>query len=94
MIYIGIYDAKTYLHKILQKVASGEIIVITKYGKPVADLVPHQERKEKGGVEEGRGEKVPLFEPESLVNRVKRLRDSVGILPCTIRELREEGRRF
>lgn len=37
---IGAYEAKTHLAALLDAVASGETVVITRRGKPVARLVP------------------------------------------------------
>ncbi len=37
---IGAYDAKTHLPKLLDRVAQGESLVITRHGKPVARLIP------------------------------------------------------
>lgn len=37
---VGSYEAKTHLPALLERVANGETIVITKHGKPVARLVP------------------------------------------------------
>ena len=37
---IGAYQAKTHLPALLERVARGEQIVITKHGKPIARLVP------------------------------------------------------
>lgn len=37
---IGAYDAKTHFSELLEKVASGAEITITKHGTPVARLVP------------------------------------------------------
>ena len=37
---IGAYDAKTHLPKLLERVQRGERFVITKHGKPVAELGP------------------------------------------------------
>lgn len=34
--------AKTHLSRLLERVAAGERVVISKAGRPVADLVPHQ----------------------------------------------------
>ncbi len=39
---VGTYEAKTNLPKLLARVAKGERVVITRHGKPVADLVPHE----------------------------------------------------
>jgi prevent-host-death family protein len=40
MTAIGVYDAKTQLPKLLDRVSRGERFVITKYGRPVAELMP------------------------------------------------------
>lgn len=37
---IGAYEAKTHLPRLLDEVAAGESITITKHGVPVAILVP------------------------------------------------------
>ena len=37
---VNIYDAKTHLSRLLDRVAAGEEIVIARAGKPVAKLVP------------------------------------------------------
>ena len=37
---IGAYEAKTHLPALLERVARGEQITITKHGKPIARLVP------------------------------------------------------
>ncbi len=37
---IGAYQAKTHLPALLERVARGEPITITKHGRPVARLVP------------------------------------------------------
>ncbi|MGI9045457.1 MAG: type II toxin-antitoxin system Phd/YefM family antitoxin [Burkholderiales bacterium] len=37
---VGIYEAKTHLPKLIERVQSGERITITKHGKPVAELIP------------------------------------------------------
>ena len=37
---IGAYEAKTHLPRLLDEVAKGERITITKHGVPVAILVP------------------------------------------------------
>lgn len=39
MITVGAFEAKTHLSALLDKVAAGEEVVITKHGKPVARLV-------------------------------------------------------
>ena len=37
---IGAYDAKTHLPKLLERVEKGERFVITRHGKPVAEIRP------------------------------------------------------
>src|SRR5690348_9939257 len=37
---VGSYEAKTHLPRLLERVAKGETITITKHGVPVARLVP------------------------------------------------------
>lgn len=40
MITVPIHQAKTQLTKLLPKVEAGERVVITRHGKPVAELIP------------------------------------------------------
>lgn len=42
---VGAFDAKTHLSALLDQVARGEEIVITRHGHPVAKLVPVGERQ-------------------------------------------------
>ena len=37
---VGAYDAKTHFSELLERVAAGEQITITRHGSPVARLVP------------------------------------------------------
>ena len=37
---IGAYEAKTHLPRLLDRVATGESLTITRHGRPVARLVP------------------------------------------------------
>jgi len=39
MITVGAFEAKTHLSSLLDRVAEGEEVIITKHGKPVARLV-------------------------------------------------------
>jgi prevent-host-death family protein len=41
-ITVNIHEAKTHLSRLLERVAAGEEVVISKAGTPVADLVPHR----------------------------------------------------
>lgn len=40
---VNIHEAKTHLSRLLERVAAGEEVIISKAGKPIADLVPHRE---------------------------------------------------
>jgi prevent-host-death family protein len=39
MVTVGAFEAKTHLSSLLDRVAGGEEVVITRHGKPVARLV-------------------------------------------------------
>src|SRR5579859_3087964 len=39
---VNIHEARTHLSRLLEQVAAGERVVISKAGTPIADLVPHQ----------------------------------------------------
>jgi prevent-host-death family protein len=39
----NIYEAKTHLSRLVERVAAGEEVVIAKAGKPVARLIPYRE---------------------------------------------------
>ncbi len=40
MRHIGAFEAKTHLPRLLRRVQTGERFVITRHGRPVAELVP------------------------------------------------------
>ncbi len=52
---VNIHEAKTHLSKLLQRVMSGERIVIAKAGRPVAVLGPIEERPAKRPIGMDRG---------------------------------------
>ena len=81
---VGAYEAKTHLPRLLEEVAHGEIITITRRGLPVARLVPAD--GENGGAR--RREAVEAMLEFGRKHNVK--------LPegMTIREMIEEGRRY
>jgi len=56
MARVGVHEAKTHLSRLLQRVAAGEEIVITRGGEPVARLVPieNDARKRVLGLDEGK----------------------------------------
>ena len=78
---VGAFDAKNNLGQLLDQVARGEIIVITRHGTPVARLVPFAEVFDRAdaqrAAEELRELRQGVFLPEGL----------------SIRDLVNEGRR-
>jgi prevent-host-death family protein len=81
MTSIGSFEAKAHLAALLDRVAKGERIVITKRGQPVAMLVPHGESG---------------LDMQQTVLDMLAVRDREGPRlgsKLTIRQLRGEGRR-
>jgi prevent-host-death family protein len=76
---IGSYEAKTNLPRLLDEVARGETITITKHGVPVAVLTPPA-RSGTTGVREA-------------VSGLHAFREGHDLRGVTIRELIDEGRR-
>ena len=76
---IGAYEAKTHLAQLLDRVAKGEKITITKHGIPVATLQSADFSK-----------RTPVCD---VIDQVKRFRSSHPINGLSIREMIEEGRR-
>ena len=79
MITVGAFEAKTHLSSLLDKVAAGEEVVITKHGKAVARLV--------GAQALDRDRALEAFE------QLKELRKSTTLGGLSWKELRDEGRR-
>jgi prevent-host-death family protein len=78
---VGAFEAKTHLARLLDEVARGETIEITRHGVPVAHMVPPQRRG--------------ATSLESTIAQIKALRESVApVNQEEIRAMREEGRRF
>ncbi len=75
---IGAYQAKTHLPALLERVARGEQITITKHGKPVARLVPVA--------------KPDAARRRAAIARIKELRKGLT-LGVPVKQLIEEGRR-
>lgn len=67
MIHVNVHEAKTQLSKLLARVAAGEEVTISRYGRPAARLVPCRVEGEdrQGGQDRG------LFEvPEDFNDEV------------------------
>ena len=75
---VGAYEAKTHLPRLLDEVAGGDSIMITKHGRPIAILSP---------VRQGRASAVAAAESLIAFRREHRL-DGMQI-----RDLIDEGRK-
>lgn len=51
---VSVHEAKTHLSRLLQRIAEGEEVTITRSGHPVARLVPIEDARPVFGVDEGR----------------------------------------
>lgn len=78
---IGAFDAKTHLSALLDRVAKGERITITRHGVPAAMLVPAGDASQK-------------LTHEEIVKGMRELRRRVKPGPMSVREMVNEGRRF
>jgi prevent-host-death family protein len=78
---IGAFDAKTHLSALLDRVARGERVTITRHGVPAAMLVPI-------------GEADPKLTHEEIVEGMRALRKRVKPDTMSVREMVNEGRRF
>lgn len=78
---VGAFDAKTHLSELLDRVARGERITITRHGVPAALLIPVEETQQK-------------LTHEEIVERMRALRKRVKPDKISVREMIEEGRRF
>ena len=77
---VGLFDAKTHLSALLERVAQGEEITITKHGTPVALVVPAGNRRKK--------------DPRKVAERIRALRKGAKLKGLTVRQLIEKGRRY
>jgi prevent-host-death family protein len=76
---IGAYEAKTHLPRLLEDVAGGEAITITKHGVPVAVLSPASKRSGRAAAEAVAG--------------LREFRRTHRLSGVTVRQLIDEGRR-
>jgi prevent-host-death family protein len=77
---VGSFEAKTHLSALLDRVAKGEHITITKHGVPVAVLVPP--------------ETTAKSDRKIAIEELKRFGEGRSLKGISIRELIETGRRF
>ena len=75
---VGAYEAKTHFPALLDRVAQGEEITITRHGVPVAKLVPTSARK---------------MEVREAIQAMMEFRKGRRLDGLSIREMIDEGRR-
>jgi prevent-host-death family protein len=81
MTMVGSYQAKNHLPQLLDRVAKGECILITRHGRAVAMLVPAKVKKGPG--------------VRGTLRKLRALRQGVTLGPdFAIKQLIEEGRRL
>ena len=76
---VGAYEAKTHLPKLLQRVAKGQSITITKHGMPIAVLSPFE------------GD--TMIDTDSVIRELREFRKGKCLADSSIRDMIEEGRR-
>ena len=78
---VGLFEAKTHLSALIERVERGDEITITRRGIPVARLVPPIERRSK-------------VDLRRVAEEIFELRKGVRLKGVTIKQLIEEGRRY
>jgi len=76
---VGAYEAKTHLPRLLDRVARGEKITITRHGAPVAVLQQPENKS--------------FTDVRETIEALRRFRAKMSLGGFSIRELMEEGRR-
>ena len=75
---VGAYDAKTHLPRLLEAVAAGQSVIITKHGIPVAKLVPARQQRP---------------HPGEVIASLRQARSSVILGDLSLANLISQGRR-
>jgi prevent-host-death family protein len=78
---VGAFEAKTHLSALLDRVAKGEKITITRHGVPAALLVPAAETEAR-------------LSHQEIIEGMRALRKRVKPGKMTVRDMVNEGRRF
>jgi prevent-host-death family protein len=76
---VGAYEAKTHLSQLLDRVAKGERIVITRHGLPVAVLQPADVAKQ--------------VDVAAVIQKMRRLRKAHRLDGLSLKEMIEQGRK-
>ncbi len=77
---VGAYEAKMHLPKLLDRVARGENLTITRHGKPVAQLVPVATDRKRA---------------QEALDRIAELRQHIKLAPLVeLMAMTHEGHRY
>jgi prevent-host-death family protein len=76
---VGAYEAKTHLPKLLERVAEGHRITITKHGVPVAVLGPYDQET--------------AVDVKAVIQSLRAFREGNRLEGLAIRDMIAEGRR-
>lgn len=77
---VGAGEAKTHFAELLDEVERGEVVTITRHGRPVARFIPVSRPEE--------------MTPDELMDAFREFCKGNRLDGITIRELIEEGRRY
>ena len=77
---IGAYEAKTHFSELLERVAAGEEVTITRHGSPVARLVPVRA-------------KATAQQRREAIQAMRELSHGLTLRGLKVKDLKNEGRR-
>ena len=80
---VGAFEAKTHLSELLQKVEEGGTFVITRHGKPIAQLIPIAD-----ATDDARRKR------ERVIDGMLEMRKKHSLGKFTARELIDHGRKY
>lgn len=76
---IGAFEAKTHLPQLLRRVEAGERFVITRHGRPLAELVPFRSRD--------------AVKVQSAIDALKKFQRTHSLGGTPVRQMIEEARK-
>lgn len=76
---VGAYEAKTHLPKLLDRVAKGEKIIITRHGSPVAIMQPADQSKQ--------------VDVAAVIRKMRIFRTAHQLGGMSVKDMIDEGRR-
>ena len=78
MSHVGAFEAKTHLPRLLRRVTAGERFVITRHGRPVAELIPYRA--------------TDVAKVRAAIDDLKAFQDTHSLGGLSVRDMIEEGR--